>query len=208
MVIQTLKPSQRVQGRWLIQLEDGSILRVGENEVLNFSLYAGKELTDEEAEALTCSAQRSARRERALNLAAGKPMSRRELARKLADWGADEAEQSAVCDRLEELGILNDGQYAQLVVRCYSAKGYGERKLRDELYRRGVPRELWEDALSQAQDPAAIIDAFVAKKLKGAPTGDPKELKRVSDALARRGFSWRDISQALRRYDSSLELDE
>ena len=49
MVIKTLKPSQRVQGRWLAQLEDGSLLRLGENEVLNFSLYAGRELTDESA---------------------------------------------------------------------------------------------------------------------------------------------------------------
>ena len=40
MVIQQLKPSQRVAGRWLAVMEDGSILRLGENEVLNFSLYA------------------------------------------------------------------------------------------------------------------------------------------------------------------------
>ena len=143
MVIQQLKPSQRVAGRWLAVMEDGSILRLGENEVLNFSLYAGRELTGQEAEQLAASAEQNSRRERALNLAAGKPMSRRELERKLAGWGAGEEEQAAVCGRLEELGILNDAQYAQLVVRHYSAKGYGERKLRDELYRRGVPRDLW-----------------------------------------------------------------
>ena len=165
MVIQQLKPSQRVAGRWLAVMEDGSILRLGENEVLNFSLYAGRELTDQEAEQLTASAEKNSRRERALNLAAGKPMSRRELERKLAGWGAGEEEQAAVCDRLEELGILNDAQYAELVVRHYSAKGCGERKLRDELYRRGVPRDLWEEALTQAEDPAEAIDAFVAKKL-------------------------------------------
>ena len=127
MVIKSLKPSQRVQGRWLAQLEDGSLLRLGENEVLHFSLYAGRELTDGEAEALMRSAERNARRERALNLAAEKPLSRRELERKLAQWGAGEEEQAAVCDRLEELGLLNDGEYARLVVRHYSAKGYGEK---------------------------------------------------------------------------------
>ena len=105
----------------------------------------------------------------------------------------------------EELGILNDAQYAQLVVRHYSAKGYGERKRRDELYRRGVPRDLWEEALTQAEDPAEAIDAFVAKKLKGAAVSDPKELKKVSDALARRGYSWSDISEALRRYGAQWE---
>lgn len=42
MKIEQLKPSQRVAGRWLAVMEDGSILRLGENEVLNFSLYAGR----------------------------------------------------------------------------------------------------------------------------------------------------------------------
>ena len=205
MVIQELKPSKRVPGRWLLHLEDGSILRVGENEVLDFSLYAGKELTQEEAERLTLSAQRNGRRERALNLAAGKPLSRRELERKLADWGAGEAEQAAVCGRLEELGLLDDARYAELVVRHYSAKGYGERKLRGELYRRGVPRELWEEALEKAEDPAQALDALIAKKCKGAPLEDPKELKRLSDALARRGYAWSDISEALGRYGAQWE---
>ena len=45
MVIQELKPSQRVQGRWLAMLEDGSILRVGQQEIADFALYAGRELT-------------------------------------------------------------------------------------------------------------------------------------------------------------------
>ena len=48
MVIQQLKPSQRVAGRWLAVMEDGSILRLGEGEVVRFALYAGKELSEEE----------------------------------------------------------------------------------------------------------------------------------------------------------------
>ena len=52
MVIQELKPSKRVRGRWLAVLEDGSLLRVGEGEVIQFALCAGRELTEEEAERL------------------------------------------------------------------------------------------------------------------------------------------------------------
>ena len=46
MVIRELKPSKHVQGRWLAMMEDGSVLRVGENEVIQFSLYRGKELSE------------------------------------------------------------------------------------------------------------------------------------------------------------------
>lgn len=205
MVIQQLKPSQRVAGRWLAVMEDGSILRLGENEVLNFSLYAGRELTDQEAEQLTASAEKNSRRERALNLAAGKPMSRRELERKLAGWGAGEEEQAAVCDRLEELGILNDAQYAEMIVRHYSAKGCGERKLRDELYRRGVPRDCWDDALAAQEPPEGAIDALLQKKLRGADPSDPRALKRAADALARRGYRWEEIQEGLERYRALSE---
>ncbi len=199
MKILGLKPSQRVQGRWLVQLEDGTLLRVGENEVLAFSLYQGRELDEEERQRLLDSARKNGLKEKALNLLTGKPMSRRELERKLEQWEATEEESAAICDRMEELGFLNDEAYAQTVVRHYSAKGYGERKLRDELYRRGVPREHWEQALEQARDPEEAIRAFVEKKLAGK-AGDPKELKKVSDALIRRGYRWQEISPVLDRW--------
>lgn len=199
MVIQELKPSKRVAGRWLAVLEDGSILRVGENEVISFALYAGKELTVEEAEELLASARRGGLKEKALSLLTRKPQSRKELERKLGEWGAAEEEAAAICDRMEELGYLNDASYAAQVVRHYAAKGVGEKKLRDELYRRGISRELWDEALAEAEDPAAAIDAFVAKKLAGA-SADRKELQKVSAALVRRGYNWSEISDALRRF--------
>lgn len=200
MVIQELKPSKHVEGRWLAVLEDGSILRVGEGEVVDFALYAGRELSGEEAERLQAAARRGELKRKAIELLMRKPQSRRELGRKLSEWGASQEEAEAICGRLEELGYLNEAEYAGRIVRHYAAKGFGERKLRDELYRRGIPRELWEEALAQIEDEenASAIDAFLEKKLKGSR--DPKDVKRASDALARRGFRWPEISDALRRY--------
>lgn len=198
MVIQELKPSKHVEGRWLAVLEDGSILRVGEGEVVDFALYAGRELSGEEAERLQEAARRGEWKSKAIELLIRKPQSRKELGRKLLEWEASEEEAEAICDRLEELGYLNEAEYAGRIVRHYAGKGFGERKLRDELYRRGVPRELWEDALAQIEDNSEAIDAFLEKKLKGSR--DPKEIKKASDALARRGFRWPEISDALRRY--------
>lgn len=198
MIIQELKPSKHVEGRWLAVLEDGSVLRVGESEVVDFALCAGKELSEEEADRLQAAARRSALKTKAIELLMRKPQSRKELGRKLQEWEASREESEAICDRMEELGYLNEPDYAARVVRYYAGKGFGERKLRDELYRRGIPKQLWEEALSQIEDNSPAIDAFLEKKLRGSH--DPKEMKRVSDALARRGFSWTEISDALRRY--------
>ena len=167
---------------------------------------AGKELTEEEAEGLMASLHRSGLKEKALSLLARKPQSRKELERKLSQWEATQEEAAAICERMAELGYLDDAAYAAQVVRYYSAKGYGERKLRDELYCRGVPRELWEDALDQAQDSSTAIDAFLTKKL-GGRTPDRQELKKLSDALARRGYHWSEINEALGRCGAEVELD-
>ena len=206
MVIQELKPSQRVQGRWLAMLEDGSILRVGQQEIADFALYAGRELTEKEAAALTAGLRSRQMRERALELLSRKPQSRRELTRKLNEWGAGPEEADAVCDRMEELGYLNEAAYAARIVEVYSARGFGEKKLRDELYRRGVPREEWDEALARVEDSTQAIDDFLQKKLTGW-TGDRKQLQKVTAALARRGFSWSDIRDALARYETGIDIE-
>ena len=222
MKIAKLEPSKHKAGRWLVWFEDGSLLRVGESEVVSLSLYTGKELTEDEAEALAEAAGQSKLNARAVELLSARPMSRKELVDKLSaparrrrkpGEDAPESDPKALAqereslrrgaekaaDRLEELGLLNDGEYARTVVRHYSAKGYGVRKLRDELYRRGVPREFWEDALAELEPDTSGIDRLLAQKLRGAePTRE--NLKRASDYLARRGFGWEEISAAIERY--------
>ena len=204
MRIEELKPSQRVKGRWLAVMEDGSILRVSEGEVADFALYSGKELTEDEAARLVEATRRTGLKQKAIDLLTRKPQSRRELERKLAEWGAGEEETESICARMEDLGFINDVSYAEQVVRHYTAKGYGVHKVRDELYRRGVPKELWEDAISLAESPEAAIDAFVQKKLAGR-VPERQDLKKLSDALMRRGFGWEDIRSAFARLGADTD---
>lgn len=216
MIIAKLEPSQHVAQRWIVWFDDGSFLRVTENEVVEFALYQGMELSDETYDALVEKARRSTVRGKALEFIAAKPMSRRELVSKLTAYRpkgkdgrerpplADETLAGETADWLEELGYLNDAEYAKQVVRHYSAKGYGEHKVKDELFRRGVPREHWDAALFEKVEPEEGIDAFLQKRFKGQQP-DQKELKRASDALARRGYRWNEIREGLNRYGAGIE---
>lgn len=232
MKIEKLEPSKNRQGRWLVWLEDASIVRVGEGDVVSLGLYAGKELTDEEGETLAAAGGKSKLMERAVGLLSMRPMSRRELLDKLcapprqkkekypydkldgvpdpealqAQMEAVREQAEAVANRLTDLGLLNDGEYAKTVVRHYTAKGYGPRKIRDELYRRGVPREYWEDAMEEREPDECQIDKLARQKLRGAePTRE--NLKKVSDYLARRGYGWEEISAALDRLRGGVGID-
>ena len=79
MVVQDLKPSKHVPGRWLAMMEDGSILRLGESEVLAFSLYKGKELCPEEVDQLLASVRQNGLKEKAMEWLTRRPRSRKEL---------------------------------------------------------------------------------------------------------------------------------
>ena len=117
MVIQELKPSKRVRGRWLAVLEDGSLLRVGEGEVIQFALCAGRELTEEEAERLQAAVRTGGLKEKALNLLAGRPMSRRELEEHIAVClGGRVAEQLVLGDI--STGASNDIEQATKLARA------------------------------------------------------------------------------------------
>ena len=204
MKISKLEPSKRKKGRFLIHLESGDILRVGENEMADFALYTGLEPSEAQLAALRAASRERALREKALNALTERPMSRKELTDRLKLWEAGQEEAEGVADWLEGLGLLNDEEYAKSLVRHYAAKWYGHYKLRDELYRRGIPKPYWEDALQEAEDPAEIIDALLRRRLGGGAV-DQKALKRASDALARRGYSWGDIHAGLRRYGAEPE---
>lgn len=224
MKIEDLKPSDKKEGRWLVFLEDGTLIRVGEADVADLGLYRGMELDDELMQKLLDAAALSKLKTRALNIVSVRSVSRRELLRKLtarprspedgealpedAEAAREElaARAETVADWLEDLGLLNDAQYAKDVVRYCGEKGYGVQRIRDELFRRGVPRELWDEALEERPDSGEAIDRFLRQKLKNWD-GDRKELKRVTDALARRGFSWSEISEGLERYEASVDED-
>lgn len=199
MRIEELKPSRRKQGRFLVKLEDGSILRITEEELLRFRLRPGIDLDGETLEALQASVRTSSAKAAAANIIGSRALSKKELTRRLVKKGNEEADAQAAADWLEDIGAVDDAAYAAALARHYGQKGYGPARVREELRRRGVDRELWDSALEELPDPAEILDRLIQKKCRGELSG-PREKKRVSDALLRRGFSWSEVRSAMGRY--------
>ena len=200
MRIDRIERSKHKQGRILVFLEDGACLKITEQELLNFGLRAGDQLEEQQLLRLKEASQISDVKGRAAELIGRRAMSRRDLERKLVEKGASEEEADLAAAWLESIGAINDAEYAALLVRHYGQMGYGPARLREKLYEKGVPRELWEEALEQAPVCEGQIDSFLEKKLRGQ-CPDPREKKRLTDALLRRGFSWGQIRAAWQRRD-------
>lgn len=91
-----------------------------------------------------------------------------------------------------------------MCVRHYAAKGYGAGRIRSELYRRGIPREAWDDAMQELPEQDEQIDALLRRRLR-SDTPDRDELRRASDYLYRRGFGRDEIRAAIARYQDNFE---
>ena len=188
-------------------LEEGGLLRITEAELLHFGLYVGLDIDTETVIKLKKYGVRSETRMRAAALAARRPLSQKELKCRLMQKGAEEEDAVAAVEYLQELGALDDASYAAMLVRYYSQRGYGKNRICDELCRRGVERSMWAQALEEMPDAEDTIEAFLQKKLKGRSV-DEKEIKRLSNALLRRGFSWGEIAPVIRRFGIKTENEE
>ena len=206
MRIERLEASKHKRGRVLVFLEDGACLKVTEQELLDFGLRAGDELDETTLARLKEAAGVSNVKATAADLIGKRAMSRASLEKKLKEKGASEAEARYAAEWLEAIGAINDADYAALLVRHCADLGYGPARTREKLYEKGVPRELWDEALDQLPDNGEQIDRFLQSKLRGRMP-DEKEKKRLTDALLRRGYSWGDVKAAWNRLGSETRED-
>lgn len=202
MLIKALK--QTSPGRITVCLEDGSEIRSSLNVVTDLRLFSGKELDEEDIRALRSASGRSIARDRALEMISRRLMSRKELHDKLVQKGESEENADYCVSWLSKNGFLSDESYAAAVARHYASKGYGAGRVRTELSRRGVPRELWDEALGAMPETAGKLDRLISAKLKYP--GDREQVRKLGNSLYRRGYSWEEIRSALARY--SAETDE
>ena len=146
-------------------------------------------------------------RQQALKILERRDVSRKMLLDKLTEKGISCGDAEEVADWLCGLGVVNDERYAGLVVRHYAAKGYGKSRIQNELYRHGIGKELWEEALEQYPEQEETIDRLLRARLKH-PDPDRAEIKKATDALLRRGFSWSEINAAKDRVLGSNDYYE
>ena len=191
----------------LVYLTDGACLKITEQELLDFGLRAGDPVDEETRSRLKAAAGVSDTRAAAAEIMGRRAMSRRDLERKLQEKGASQVEARYAAEWMEAIGAINDTEYAAMLVRHYGQQGYGAAWVCEKLREKGVPRELWDDALEQLPPPEEQIEKILDSKLRGGYP-DEGQRKRLSAALARRGFAWSDIRTALNRRGAELAEED
>ncbi len=201
MIVSSIRQSS--PGRLTVTLESGEEIISTPGVITDRRLFTGCTLDGESLAALRSESAMALAREKALTLVSQRQMSARELRDKLKQKGFPEETADSCIVWLQERRLLDEEGYAASIVRHYSAKGYGPARVRAELIRRGIPRDLQEEALAEFSADDSKIDRFIASRLRDP--ADRDALRRLSASLYRRGFSGEEIRSALRRFHADLE---
>ena len=202
MRIESISAQPDRVGRYRLTFDDGSVMRLYRQTVQDFGLYTGLEMTDSERQALEQAASRMSAKMRAVRIVSASSVSKNDLQQRLIQKGENaESAKEAVC-WMEELNLLDDRRTAeQVVARCVS-KGYGLARAKQALYEKRIPKEYWQEVLQDYPDQLDFIRQYVQDHLPEEP--DQKAVKKVIDALIRKGHSYGHIRRVL-DYEDALE---
>jgi regulatory protein len=163
-------------------------------------LREGVALGLEELEAARVAGERALAMNRALHFLGYRARSRSEVRERLRRYGYGEETVRAVIGRLEELGYLDDEEFARTVVR-EKARRYGPRRVSADLRRSGVDTELAqsivEEEFAERSEVEAARSAAARRYNRG---GSDAEARRVYGFLVRRGYSADVCAEVAREY--------
>ena len=186
--------------RVVVTTDSGEKLRMSRLIAAEHGVYEGAEIVDEAA--LRAAVAQWATRDRAVRIVAAADVSVKALRRRLRRKGESEQAADDAAKWLSDLGLVDDKRAGEGVVRSGLAKGYGERRIRQMLFEKEIPREYWEELLSDLPPMDETVDRLLSQKLK---SDDPKDVRRAVDALLRCGHTLEDIRAGLRRRQTELE---
>ena len=195
MRIDLLKTAPDRAGRYWVTLSDGSKMALYRQTMEDFALYSGKELSEDEWEALREAAGKMSAKMRAVRIVSASSVSKRDLEERLVRKGEDPKQAKEAVAWMEDLHLIDDKNTAEAVVHSCISKGYGLQRAKQALYEKRIPKQYWEEALEDYPDQMEKIIAFLRSRLDGE--SDQRDIKRAVDALLRRGHSYRNIREGL-----------
>jgi regulatory protein len=167
---------------------------------LERGLREGAALSSGELEEARVAGERALAMGRALHFLGYRARSRREVRDRLRRYGYGEETVDGVVGRLEELGYLDDEEFARAAAR-EKARRYGPRRVSAELRRSGVDAELVRGVVEEefsGRGEAEAARQAAARRYNGV--GSDAEARRVYGFLMRRGYSAEVCAEVAREY--------
>lgn len=141
--------------------------------------------------------------DRAVGYLAVRARSRHEIEQKLQQAGYRPCTVEMVLYKLQRENLLDDADFARQWVESRQTRRLGKGRIAQELRRKGVSQDEAEEALSAIDDEDQLSGAIAlaSKAVQRIKPGEDqrKAVNRISAMLARRGYSWDIVKEAVRQ---------
>ena len=176
-----------------VAIDDGRTLTITEETYVRFGLAGGQALDPDRLREMEVADGVARAMMEAHRLIDHRMRTRRELAVRLRSRGRPEEVVAEVLDRLENVGLIDDGRFArQWIDERLRSRPVGLSLLRRELRQKGIDAEIIETALEEREDGEEETDrAFEALRRQShryARLDRDAAHRRMVAFLGRRGF--------------------
>lgn len=191
-IITQIKP-QKNNKRVNVYLDGEFSFGLDLENYMKLGLKVGQELSEEEVEEIIKKAEFQKVLDKLLHYTSFRPRSEREIYNWLRKYKVHESLHEELFNRLKRFELVGDEKFAKWWVgQRLQFKNRSVRELANELYKKGIDREIIKTVLEESE----IDEESSAKKLLEKRTfawrkykGYEKK-KKMTDYLARKGFSW------------------
>ena len=188
-----------------IDLDEGEPLFINSEIVYSFNLKKGMSLPQSAIEQLIHDNELRKAKERGLYLMDYADNTYAGLFKKLQKNYSDDICYE-VCDKLSEIGVINDRRYAANFARkLIEVKLMGRYRAVQEMKQKGLTKSVIEDALEPYEDGyrERLRELIEKKYMKKLDFEDRN--RKVTAALVRYGYSFDDIKAVLREIGEEME---
>lgn len=188
-----------------LSLSDGRQVLVDNDLVFQRSLKAGLEIDDKYLEELLFSSDYVRAKSRAVWYLDRSAHTEKGLYDKLVRAGFAKEACAKVIARFIEVGLLDDRRYAEILAERLIETNVSKREALQKMLSKGLPYDLAKAVLEETEaDENTQIRNLIEKKYRNKLLAE-NGAKKVFDALARKGFSFGAIREALKSYIEELE---
>jgi regulatory protein len=198
MLITRIQKCRRERNRYEISVDEEVAFQVSESVLTKSGLYSGKSIDQETIDRIILADTRERAHHIAVNFISYRPRSSKEVTDKLTRKGFTADLAREVVERLRELMLINDLEFARMFIRDkLRGKPMGRALLRRKLLDKGISfqateRVLKEYVTDENEQEAAKALAIRKLKMSRARFSDLEPVvrqKRLADYLLNRGFS-------------------
>jgi regulatory protein len=206
-----LEKVEKYKGRTMqLTFSEGEPAFINADTVQKYGLRGGIDIPESAWEEIVHADTYRRARERAMYLLDYRDYSYVELVKKLMN-NYEEDICFEVADNLAELGFINDERYAEtLARRQFEVKLFGAYRVKMYLREKGIPAAVIEEALEPYEDEAAERAAELVKRryMKYYDPDDRALMQKLKNALARQGYSYGEIKEAIELLAEEFEEED